>query len=230
MPLEQRPGEWGGVGHSESKEQQVGSPEERSRERLSLLGWVVWLWLLKPTCLSWWLCSRYMGKGFSRRAIFSHFVLRLSLWLLDKEWVGGQNETRRSDGRLSRRVVTTLPSVVAVGRGAQRAGVRNGCQDLLMDWEGKAEGIYENSPGTPSLKCGSRWRGLLSWKCLLDGQVEMPRQYSRLKRVWAGQESLPGNSWKVYLMPRNCVDSLKNRVLIKRTKVVTWWFQHLAVR
>ena len=47
--------------------------------------------------------------------------------------MGGQNETRRSDGRLSRRVVTTLPSVVAVGRGAQRAGVRNGCQDLLMD-------------------------------------------------------------------------------------------------
>ena len=46
----------------------------------------------------------------------------IGCWIENEWW--GQNETRRSVGKLSRRVVTTLPSVVAVGRGVQRAGVR----------------------------------------------------------------------------------------------------------
>lgn len=144
---------------------------------------------------------------------FSHFVCGCctGYWIENEWW--GQRETRRSVGKLSRIVVTALPSGVAVGVGSAEGR----CE---MQLPGLADGLRERRKrestrthlALPSLKCRSRWRGLLSWKCLLDGQVEMPRWYSSLKRIWAGQESLPGNSWKVYLMPGNCVDSLKNRV------------------
>lgn len=70
--------------------------------------------------------------------------------------------------------------------------------------------MREQMEGLAKLEMSIRWSG---------GNAQAVLS---LKRVWAGQESLPGNSWKVYLMSRNCVDSLKNRVLIKRTKVVTW--------
>ena len=128
------------------------------------------------------------------------YGFHVGCWIENAWW--GQNETRRSVGKLSRRVVTTLPSGVAVGVGSAEGR----CEVQLPGHGDELRGIRERASmrthlALPSLKCRSRWRGLLSWKCLLDGHVEMPRQYSSHKRVWAGQESLPGNSWKVYLMP-----------------------------
>lgn len=97
--------------------------------------------------------------------------------------------------------MTVLHSRVTVGMGG---GADCRCEIQVPKLDDRLRGMRKRGSrrthlAVPSLKCRSRRRGLPNSRCLLDGHVEMPRQYSSLResglerKVWQARQQLEGD-------------------------------------